>query len=312
MKRLMGALALAFAALAFAAQAQGVYGVGTMSQGTASYATGSAIAQMMTSKLGLQARVQPSSGESTLLPLLDAGEIDFAVANALEAAEAFEGEGVFDGRPLRNIRVAAALYPLRVALFARADSGLASVADLKGKRVTSGFAAMGSVQTLLEAALAGGGLSFADVTPAPAPHVAAGADQFAEGRADAFFFAVGAAKVSEIDATTPVRILAIEDGAEALARIRAVFPEGYVSVAPPVQGMTGVSAPTPALAFDNLLLTRADVDAETVRKVVAGLAAEREALVAAFPLFRGLDPAMLAKPGLRTPFHDAVAPVATN
>lgn len=307
MKRFFGVLVAAVLAIGGAASAQGVIGVGTMSQGTLSYTTGSVIAQMMSERLGLQARVQPSSGESTLLPLLDAGELDFAIANALEAAEAHEGLGMFAGRPLRNLRVAAVLYPLRVALFARAEDGISTVAELRDKRVTSGFSAMGSVNTLLQAALAAGGVKLEDIRPAPTPSVAAGADQFADGRADAFFFAVGAAKVAEVDATVPVRILAIEDSPEALARVRAIFPEGYIAVAPAAPGMTGVPQPTPALAFDNLLLTRADAPEETVRAVVEGLAANREALIAGFPLFRGLDPQALTKPGLRVPFHDALA-----
>ncbi|MGF1659054.1 MAG: TAXI family TRAP transporter solute-binding subunit [Rubrimonas sp.] len=306
MKRIFGIAVAALLALAGPAAAQGVIGVGTMSQGTLSYTTGSVIAQMMNERLALQARVQPNSGESTLLPLLNSGELDFAIANALEAAEAYEGLGMFAGRRLENLRVAAVLYPLRVALFARAADGISTVAELRERRVTSGFSAMGSVDTLLKAALAAGGVTLDDVRPAPTPSVAAGADQFVDGRADAFFFAVGAAKVSEVDATTPVRILAIEDSPEALARVRDIFPEGYIATAPAAPGMTGVAQPTPVLAFDNLLLTRADAPAETVRAVVEGLAAHREALIAGFPLFRGLDPDALVKQGLRVPFHDAL------
>ncbi len=312
MRGFFSAAVLAICLWAGAAPAQGVLGVGTMSQGTLSYTTGSVLAQMMTERLGMQARVQPNSGESTLLPLLDAGELDFAIANALEAAEAFEGLGMFAGRKLENIRVAAVLYPLRVALFARAEDGLERVADLQGKRVTAGFSAMGSVRTLLDAALAGGGLSIDDVFPAPAPSVAAGADQFADGRADAFFFAVGAGKVSEVDASTPVRILGFDDREAALERIRAVFPEGYVATIAPSPGMTGVPVATDVLAFDNLLLTRADMPDETVRAVVTGLRDERDALIAGFGMFRGLDPERLLSERMRVPPHDALADIAAS
>ncbi|NCO16058.1 MAG: TAXI family TRAP transporter solute-binding subunit [Alphaproteobacteria bacterium] len=308
MRKLFAAIALSLCALAFspgAGSAQGVIGVGTMSQGSISFSTGSVIAQMMTERLGLQARVLPNSGETTLIPLLDAGELDFGVANALEAAEAVEGLGGFQGAPMRNLRVAAALFPLRVALFVRADSDIHSIADLRGERVTAGFSAMASITAMLEAVLATGDLTLADVTPVLAPNVVVGADLFTDGRADAFFFAVGAAKVAEVNAAAAVRIVPVADDAAALARMQAIFPEAYVTNVAPAPGLVGVSDATPVMAFDNLLLTNAATPDAVVRAVVAGLAAEKAALTAGFPLFRGLDPAALHKPGLRAPFHPA-------
>lgn len=309
MRRLRGLLLTAFLAMllpAGASHAQGILGMGTMAPGSLSYSTGSAIAEMMVRELGLETRVQPNSGESTLLALLDAGELDFAVANALEAAEAVAGEGAFAGNPQRELRVVAALYPLRVGLFVRADSPLRSVADLKGKRVTAGFSASAAIATLLEAALAGGGLGTEDITPVPVPNVVAGADQFADGRVDAFFFAIGAAKVTEIAASVPLRLLPLEDDAAAQERVAAVFAEAYVDHLPVDPGLADVTEPVPVLAFDNLLLTRAAVPDAVVAAVVDGLATHREALMAAFPPFRGLDRARLHQPDLRAPYHPAV------
>jgi len=347
LRKLFAALTVALCALAPGltlcalapglAAAQGVIGVGTMSQGSISFSTGSVIAQMMTERLGLQARVLPNSGETTLIPLLDSGELDFGVANALEAAEAVEGLGGFQGAPMGGLRVAAALFPLRVALFVRADSAIHTIADLRGKRVTAGFSAMASITAMLEAVLATGDLTLADVIPTLAPNVVVGADQFTDGRADAFFFAVGAAKVAEVNAAAPVRILPVADDAAALARMQAIFPEAYVTMVGPAPGLVGVGAATPAalarmqaifpeayvtmvgpapglvgvgaatpvMAFDNLLLTNARTPDAVVRAVVEGLAAHKDALTAGFPLFRGLDPAALHKTGLRAPFHPA-------
>jgi TRAP transporter TAXI family solute receptor len=289
-----------------AARAQGIMGMGTMAPGSLSYATGSALAEMMVQELGIETRVQPNSGESTLLALLDTGELDFAVANALEAAEAFAGEGAFAERPLEGIRVVAALYPLRVGLFVRADSDIRTMQDLRGKRVTAGFSASAAIATLLEAALAGGGLTLADIVAVPVPNVVAGADQFVDGRVDAFFFAIGAAKVSEVDASVPVRLLPLDDDEGARQRVATVFTEAYIDDLPPAPGLAGVDGPAPVLAFDNLLLTRAAVPDAVVTSVVAGIAEHHVSLAAAFPPFRGLDPAALHKDGLTAPYHPAV------
>ena len=290
----------------------GVLGLGTMAAGSLSYGTGSVIAEMMVDELKLETRVQPHSGESTLLDLLAAGELDFAIANALEAAEAFTGDGRFAGRPLDDLRIAAVLYPLRVGLFVRADSDIQTMADLEGRRVTAGFSASTAIATLLEAALAGGGLATADIVPVPVTNVVAGADQFADGRSDAFFFAIGAAKVSEIDATTPLRLLPLEGDGAAQARVQAVVAEAYIDELAAAPGLVGLAGPTPVLAFDNLLLTSAATAPEVVSAVVDGLARNHERLMAAFPPFRGLDPAGLTKPGLRTPFHPAALEAAAD
>jgi TRAP transporter TAXI family solute receptor len=308
MRRLVRLLVVAFVAVLPAgggALGQGVLGMGTMAPGSLSYATGSALAEMMVRELGIETRVQPSSGESTLLALLDAGELDFAVANALEVAEAFSGAGAFAGQPLENLRVAAVLYPLRVGLFVRADSEIESMEDLRGKRVTAGFSASAAIATLLEAALAGGGLTTSDIAPVPVPNVVAGADQFVDGRADAFFFAIGAAKVSEVDASVPLRLLPLDDDAAARQRVAAVFAEAYIDRLPAAPGLAGVTDPLPVLAFDNLLLTRTEVPADVVESVVAGIAEHHKSLATTFPPFRGLDPATLHKDGLRAPYHPA-------
>lgn len=306
MKRIVSwLLVLCLTGSAAVAAQPGVLGLGTMAPGSLSYGTGSVIAEMMVDELELETRVQPHSGESTLLALLAAGELDFAVANALEAAEAFTGEGGFAGRPQNALRVAAVLYPLRVGLFVRADSDIETIGDLAGRRVTAGFSASTAIARLLEAALAGGGLGTADIVPVPVTNVVAGADQFADGRSDAFFFAIGAAKVTEIDATIPLRLLPLEDAAAAEARVQDVVAEAYIEELAPAPGLVGLAGPTPVLAFDNLLLTNAATAAEVVAAVVDGLARHQASLTDHFPPFRGLDPDGLTKPGLRTPFHAA-------
>ena len=301
---------LTLAASGTAAAQPGVLGLGTMAAGSLSYGTGSVIAELMVDELKLETRVQPHSGESTLLDLLAAGELDFAVANALEAAEAFTGEGGFAGRPQDGLRIAAVLYPLRVGLYVRAESDIQTIADLAGRRVTAGFSASTAIATLLEAALAGGGLTTADIQPVPVSNVVAGAEQFADGRSDAFFFAIGAAKVTEIDATTPLRLLPLDGDAAAAERVQEVVAEAYIDTLAPAPGLVGLAGPTAVLAFDNLLVTSMATPPEVVAAVVDGLARHHERLMASFPPFRGLDPNGLTKPGLRTPFHPAALEAA--
>lgn len=280
-------------------------GVGTMSQGTLSYSTGSALAKVMNEEMGLQARVQPNSGETTLLPLINSGDFDFGIANVLEVYEAYHGEGTFAGRAQPNLRIAASMYPLRTAMFVRADSDIQTLADLKGKRVTFGFSAMGSISVVMNALLANADLTAGDIQPVMVPNVVAGADQLQNGRADAFFFAVGAAKTAEVNAVVPLRVIPMYTDDAAVARMQEVFPEGYIAIAPPLPNFAGVSVPTAVLAYDNMLVTNASVSDERVTTVIEGMANNIPALGAAFPLFRGLDPDQIYKPSIQTPYHPA-------
>jgi len=303
---LAGCTALLAAALAPSAHAETV-GVGTMAQGTVSFSTGSVLAKVMNEKMGLEARVQPNSGETVLVPLINNGELDFGIANILEAVEAYQGVNDFAGRPQKNLRIAAVLYPLRTALFVRKDSGITKTADLRGKRVTFGFSAMGTINTVMKSLLANSGLTENDIKPVLVPNVVKGAEQFLNGRADAFFFAVGAAKVSEVNASIPLRALPMEDSPEAVKRFNDIFPDGYLFEVPPLPNFAGVLQPTKVLAYDNLLLTGTHVSDDLAKAVAAGLAQHKDALAAGFPLFRGLDPNRIYLEGTRVPFHPGVA-----
>ena len=281
-------------------------GVGTMPQGSLSYATGSAVAKVLSDSLSLSARVQPNSGETVLLPLINSGELDFGVANVMEGAEGYNGTASFAGRPLKNLRTLAVLFPLRTALFVKKDSGIKTIADLKGKRITWGYSAMATVPAIMAAFLANGGLTEADIKPVLVPNVVRGADDFAAGKADAFFFGLQAAKVTEVDVTVGgVMAIPLSNGAAEVAAMKKVFPEGYLDHVAPRPGLTGISGPTNVLTYDNVLYVGAHVKDEVVQKVVAGLAANKPALAAINPQFNSFDKAAMVKSG-PVPYHPAV------
>lgn len=304
MIRLIARVFAAFLLIGVGAAAADTVGVGTMSQGTLSFSTGSVIAKLMNERLGLESRVQPNTGETVLIPLINQGELDFGIANVLEGADAYRGEGAFSGNAQSNLRLASVLYPLRVAFFVRADSDIQTLADLKGKRITFGFSAMGTIDRVVKAVLANGGLTENDVKPVLVPNVVVGADQFLNDRADAFFFAVGAAKVGEVDASVKLRVLAMSDEAEAVTKMKEIFPYGYLIQVPPLPNFAGVSEPTNVLGYDNLLLTGTHVPVEIVRAVAEGMANHKDDLVAGFPLFRGFDPEKIVKPDMPVPYHE--------
>jgi TRAP-type uncharacterized transport system substrate-binding protein len=117
-------LALA-AALAGAAHAQQPIAIGTSPAGTLTYSLATAYAKVLLDTAQVQARVQPTSGTTAMMPLVNNGDIDSAFVNTLEVTEAYGGTGVFKGRPYQNVRMIGILFPIKVGFFVRKDSPFA-------------------------------------------------------------------------------------------------------------------------------------------------------------------------------------------
>ncbi|HEX7006678.1 MAG TPA: TAXI family TRAP transporter solute-binding subunit [Alphaproteobacteria bacterium] len=301
--RLLTATALA-AAIALAAgpvSAQQI-GIGTMGQGTSGYSMGSAIAKLLGEKAQLGAVVQPAAGTSAYLPLLDSGELDFGIANVLETEAALNGEAPFN-RKLENVRMVAILFPFRAGIFARKDSGIVKVTDLKGKRVAYGFTSQVTLKLLTDAFLANGGLTPSDIEPVLVPNVVRGADEVASGGADAAMFAIGSGKVSEVDASVGgVQFIEMSDDPQAVAAMQKIAPPTYITVVQPAPNLAGISKPIKTMAYDYALLAGKHVSDKVVEQVVKTLAENKQALVESFAPFRGFAPDKMAKP-LKATYH---------
>ena len=197
--RAMAAIAaVAGVCLAGAPATAQTYGLATMQPGTLAHTTGSALAKVLKEKGGLNTLVQTTAGETVLIPMVARGEIDLGIANLAEVQAAMEGGGPTTQPDLRLIGV---IHPLWASFFVRKDSTMKTNADLKGKRVALGYSAMRTVDRLVQAQLALGGLTVKDVTPVLVPNVIRGADDFISGTVDGLYFAFGAPKVREADAS---------------------------------------------------------------------------------------------------------------
>ena len=101
-----------------AASAQ-TYGLATMQPGTLDHTAASAIAKMLKDKAGINMLVQPTAGESVLIPMVARNEIDLGMANMLEVVE-----GIETGKLQNDLRIIGSIYVLRIGFFARKDSGI--------------------------------------------------------------------------------------------------------------------------------------------------------------------------------------------
>lgn len=285
MKSLLQSILLGFAAIGLAASsaAAQTYGFATLPPGTLNHTTASAVAKVLKEKAGLNVLVQPTAGDNVIIPMVSRGEAEIGIANAPELHNAFEGKTGIGKQP--DIRIIATAHPLRSAFWVRKDSPMKSMGDLKGKKVTMGYSAMRVLDELSRAMLATGGLTENDIKPVLVPNVIRGADDFVSGAADTYFFAFGAPKVREVDATVGgTRVLEIDESKFAAAT--KINPWGYLSNAAPGPVFVGVEKPMKVYTFDNVLFTSAKTPDDFVYKFLDTLEKNKADLVAVQPVLR--------------------------
>jgi uncharacterized protein len=284
--RLAGALTLAMTASATAALAQ-TYGFATLQPGTLNHTTASAIAKVLKEKAGLNVLVQPTAGDQVIVPMVARGEAEIGISNAME---------VHDGltKGFKDLRIIGAAHALRVGFFVRKDSDIRTLADLKGKRVPYGFSAMRALEPTVRAMLATANLTEKDIKPVLVPNVIRSADDFASGAADAFYFAFGAPKVREVDATVGgIRMAEID--AQGMPAARKIERWGYLTDITPGPAFVGVEKPMKVYSFDNLLFTSAKTSDDLVFKMLDTLFNNKDELIAVQPVLREFSPALAYK-----------------
>lgn len=271
--------------------------------GSYSNSAGAAMAKVIVenSKLRALTQAQASAGFDEV----EAGTVEFNLSNAFDATFFATGTGDYANRPpAKNMRQAATLIPYRTAMHVRADSDIKTMADLKGKRVSSGFNAQKTIGRLIEAHLANAGLSYADVQSVPTPNVVRQAEDFTSGKVDVMFFAIGSGAIKQAGAAVGgLRVLPIDDTPAAMDRMQKLVPGVYSFLVNPSPSIDGVTAPTKILAFDMSMNTSTAVSENVVYQTVKALHGGKAALAATFPPFNLFDPAKMAKPTMGVQWH---------
>ncbi|MEM9942395.1 MAG: TAXI family TRAP transporter solute-binding subunit, partial [Planctomycetota bacterium] len=161
--------------------------VGTAPQGGAFAPVGNAIAGVVEANKGeLNWSVAPEGTKGTQenIRKLEAGEIEFGMANAAIAYFATRGEGGWE-KP-HNVRAVATIAP-NVGIFVTTKAtGIKTMADMKGKRVVMGPSGAG-FDYFLKPLLKVHGLTYEDLGDALNGNYISAQDQIADGKADAAF-----------------------------------------------------------------------------------------------------------------------------
>lgn len=207
---------------------------------------------------GLLASAIASSGSVANVDAIAAGTLESGFAQADIAYWAQTGTGAFAGMPaVRDLRAIGRLYAEAMHLVTLENSGIRSVADLRGKRVSldePGSGTLVDARLVLDAA----GMNDSDITPFHLPAAKAGA-ALRSGKIDAFFFVGGfpAPLVSQLSAQARIRLVPIsEDLTTQLTSDHSFFTRDAF----PAGAYPGVTEPVPTLSVGAIWVTSARQD----------------------------------------------------
>ena len=309
--RLLGLATLMALALVMARPALGqkTATLGTNPPGSVFYAIASGLTKVASDGGGVQLTVQPYSGTSTFVPLLESGELELGVNNAVDMGlaqrgPAFKigGRNPFPHAP--SLRLVMRIAPLMVAPLVRKDSPMRTIQDVKGKRFTGEYPANLAIWYNVFGELASAGLTWSDVRVVPVAGLNEGIDALVQGRADVSTYALNGAKVKEADAAVGVRHLSIDCSPDGERRLRAAVPGYYPRRVKKGEG-TGVLEDLCVIGYDVYLVAGKSVADKTVELLLAAIADNADKLAPYHPTLRDFNREQMITSDITIPYHPA-------
>lgn len=243
------------------------------------------------------AQVTRASAENLNLLQAGRGEVAFTLADALSDAWQGNEEAGFKQK-LDKLRGIAGLYNNYIQIVANADSGIRTLADLKGKRVSVGAARSGT-ELNARAILKAAGLSYRDLGKVEYLPFGESVELMKNRQLDATLQSAGLGVASIRDLATAIPIVVIPIPADVVAK---VGDPAYQPAVIPANTYTGQSSDVPTAAIPNFLVTHAGVPEDTVYRMTKAMFDNLDTLYAAHNAARGIRRENALK-GMPVPLH---------
>ena len=264
--------------------------IATGGTGGVYYPYGGALARLLTQKLpNTQVTAEVTGASVDNLKLMQQGRADLAFTLADTLVEAVAGTGPFAGSGKVDARTVAVLYTNYTHLVARQGSGIARVADLKGKVVSTGAPGSGT-ELIADRLLQAAGLDPRQGITRHALGASESAGALKDGKVDAFFWSGGLPTPAIQDlASTPGLAITLVPQADLLPALeKAHGRDLYRVVALPGGSYRGIEAPTEVIGVINVLVASTRLEPELVQAIAQILFDFKADLVAAHPEARHL------------------------
>ncbi len=288
-----------------AAQEQQFISIGTGGVTGVYYPTGGAICRLVNrnrKEHGIRCSVESTGGSVYNLNTIRAGELEFGVAqsdwqyHAYNGSSRFEEQGAFE-----DLRAVFSVHPEPFTVVARADSGIESFEDLKGKRVNVGNPGSGQRGTM-EVVMDAYGWTMDDFALASELKAAEQSQALCDNKIDAMVYTVGHPSGSIQEATTACDSVLVEVSGPVIDELVEENP--YYRTATIPGGMyRGNDEDTQTFGVGATFVTRADVSEEAVYQVVKAVFDNFEDFKALHPAFAVLKKDEMVADGLSAPLH---------
>ena len=276
------------------------YILATGGTGGTYYPFGGAIANIWNTKVeNMNVTAQATGASAENLRLINKGEAEYAIVQNDVMDYAYNGTDLFAGEKLANIMTIGTLYPEVVQIAVSKDSGIKSVADFKGKRISVGDAGSG-VEFNAKQIMEGYGLTFDDIKKSNLSFKES-AEGIQNGTLDGCFVTAGVpnAALQELAFTAGLTLVPV-DG-EAAKKICEKYGY-YTQTTIPGGTYKGNDDDTPALAIKATLAVNSKLDEQTVYEMTKALFENLNELATAHAKGKEVS-AKAAVTGVSVPFH---------
>jgi TRAP transporter TAXI family solute receptor len=274
-------LAVLAAALMLASAARAADFINVLTGGTSGvyYPMGVALSQIYGKAMpDAKVSVQSTKASAENLNLLQAGrgEIAFTLGDALSDAWKGDAEAGF-AAPLKKLRGIAGIYPNYIQIVASADSGIHTLADLKGKRISVGAPKSGT-ELNARAVLKAAGLSYKDFAKVEYLPFGESVELMKNRQLDVTLQSAGLGVASLRDLAAAMKIVVVPIPADVVAK---VGDPAYQPATVPAGTYEGQTQDVPTVAIQNFLVSHTGVSNDTAYKMTKALWENLDALVAA-------------------------------
>ena len=217
------AVAVVFAGPACAAEKK-FFAIVTGGTGGLYYPLGGLLAQALTERVPeIVATGQAGNASIANCNLIKDHQVESAFIQNNAAFSAYTGKAEFEGKPVKNLRGIASLYPESVQIVARADSGVKSLKDIRGKRLIPGDRGSASSLDTLNI-LSCYGMTFKDFASVDWLPFSGGAQRLQDKQSDVTVVVAGwpTAAVVELAMSTDIVLVPIEE--DAIKTLTQKFP----------------------------------------------------------------------------------------
>ncbi|MEU4499117.1 TAXI family TRAP transporter solute-binding subunit [Streptomyces sp. NPDC023998] len=230
------------------------------------YQLGGGLGKLISDNIeGYRATATATGGSVQNIQGVVAGDYDIGFSLLDTAGDAVRGDGSFTTR--QPVEALARLYPNYTQVVVRADSGIRSLADMKGKRISTGAPGSGT-EVIAKRLLAAGGLDMNKDVRAQRLQLPETVDAMKDGTVDGLFWSGGVPTAGITDLTTTmgdkVRFL---DITPRLPALRKEYGDVYQRGAIPASAYKQ-PADVPTVVVPNVLLVKKGFDPELARKII--------------------------------------------